>query len=285
MKIAYIVDSASFLNEQEAKDLDLFFVPLYILIDNESFKEGVDLDREYLYKSLEEGKSISTSQASPGEIQEVIEKLKKDGYDCAIYSGIASGLSKTQENFANMANSEDFKLYLIDSKNVGFAQLNSILEVRKQIESGVSIEDAIASVQPDIDEALTVIVVGDLGQLVKSGRMKSSAATVANLLNIKLVLQLDKEQGGKIELVDKVRTAKKAYKKMIDLLFEGKSNIKDYVVLLADFKADEAKEYILNEIKSLYPDAQVINKPLIPTVGSHSGLNTVGMQIAKKFVK
>ena len=285
MKIAYIVDSASFLNEQQAKELDLFFIPLYILIDGESFKEGVNLDREHLYKALEEGKSVSTSQASPGEITEVIENLKSLGYDTAVYSGIASGLSKTQENFANIARMEDFNLHVIDSKSVGYAQLNSILQVRQDVEKGVSIEDAIKSLEPAIEESQTVIVVGDLDQLVKSGRMKSSAKLVANLLNIKLVLKLDKEQGGKIELVDKVRTAKKAYKKMIDIIFDGISNINDYVVLLADFKADEAKEYILNEIKDLYPNVEVISKPLIPTVGTHAGLNTVGMQIARKVSK
>jgi DegV family protein with EDD domain len=282
MKVAYVIDSASFLSQEEAKELGLYYLPLYIMIDNEAYQEGVNLDRDVLYTALENKKSVSTSQASIGEMTDLINQLKSDGYDCAIFSGIGSGLSKTQDTFALVGKNEDYDVHIIDSKSVGYAQLNSLLKVREAVDKGIGIKEAIESVQQDIEESKTVIVVGDLDQLVKSGRLKAGVAVFANMLQIKLVLQLDKEQGGKIELVDKVRTAKKAYRRMIDIIFSGIKNLDEYVVLLADFKADEAKQYILEEIKKLYPNLDVINKPLIPTVGSHSGLNTVGIQIAKK---
>lgn len=283
MKTAYIIDSASFLSEKEAQEMDLFFLPLHISIEDKGFKEGVDLDIDYLYQALADHKNCSTSQPSPGEITDLILKIKELGYNRAVFSGIASGLSKTQENMLALANTEDFEMHIIDAKSVGFAQLNSLLNVRYQVEEqGIEIEQAIENVQADILASKTVLIVDDLNHLSKSGRMSSSAAIIGGILQIKPILQLDNNEGGKMLIADKVRTAKKAYKKMIDILFEGIDSLEDYVVLLAQFKAPEANEFVLEELNKRYPNQPIIQKTLVPTVGVHTGLNTIGMQIAKK---
>ncbi|WP_423363830.1 DegV family protein [Mycoplasma sp. P36-A1] len=282
-KTAFIIDSASFLSEKEAKELGLYFLPLNIIIDNKDYQEGVNLDIDNLYNALELNKQTSTSQPSPGLMEDLIKKLKNDGYERAIFSGIASGLSKTQENFKAQAELLNFELHVIDSKSVGYSQLNSLLKVRDLIENhDMQPIVAINHVQEDLALSKTMLIVDDLNHLSKSGRMSATAAKIGGMLQIKPILQLNNDDGGKMMIADKVRTSKKAYKKMVDLMLAEVKDLKDYIILLAQFDAQEASEMILKDINTRYPNNTVVQKTLVPTVGVHTGLNTVGMQIAKK---
>ncbi|MGL4383087.1 MAG: DegV family protein, partial [Bacilli bacterium] len=256
-KIAYIVDSASFINKEQAKELDLFFVPLHIIVKEEDYLEGENLDTEKVIEAIKNKQSVSTSQPSPGETINLIERLKQQGYDTAIFSSIGSKLSRTLENTLTTAEMEGFKIYPIDSCNVGYIQLNALLKARKLINDGSSIEDALIEVRKDILASTSLLVPDDLFHLSRGGRITKAAAALGSMLKIKPILEVLTSDGGKIDAVDKVRTSKKAYARMIDLALNDRS-LDEFSVIVAHYDAlDKAHDFVL-KLQEKYPQLQDI---------------------------
>jgi fatty acid-binding protein DegV len=81
-KTAIIVDSSSGITN--GKYPDVYVLPLIVteIINGKinTYRDGVDLDNNKLYKMLENGSDIKTSQANVSEMIDLSEKLSKE-YD------------------------------------------------------------------------------------------------------------------------------------------------------------------------------------------------------------
>lgn len=283
-KIAYVVDSSCFYEESYIKDLDLILIPLHVIIEGEDYLDGRNLDKQYLRQAIGNKKNVSTSQPSPGEIIELIEDLRASGYTSAVFSVIGSGLSKTMENFITTANTEDFKVYPIDAGCVGVAQLFPILKVKRLIEEEKhDIEKAIDQVLVDIKKSYTYLVPDDLFHLSRGGRLSATAATLGSMLKIKPILQLVVDKGGEIDVVDKVRTTKKAYHKMVEIALTDK-DLSKYKVVIAHFAAEDKVKELKKEVEKYSGVNDVEILELTTAIGVHTGLETVGIQVVPKDI-
>ena len=67
-RVALLCDSSADISEAEAKELGIHVLRMPIIIDNETFTEGVDIFDEDILKALKADKKISTTQPSPGSM-------------------------------------------------------------------------------------------------------------------------------------------------------------------------------------------------------------------------
>ena len=89
-------------------------------------------------------------------------------------------------------------------------------EAVKWADEGRSFDDILANIQTQIDGTSAYIMVDDLNHLVKGGRLSNGAAILGNLLSIKPILYFNEE--GVIEVYEKVRTEKKAIKRLAEIV-------------------------------------------------------------------
>lgn len=64
-KIAVVTDSNSGITQRQAKELGVFVLPMPVIIDNEIYYEGINIDRKQFYEKLPQSTTVSTSQPSP----------------------------------------------------------------------------------------------------------------------------------------------------------------------------------------------------------------------------
>ncbi|MDF9866970.1 DegV family protein with EDD domain [Bacilli bacterium PM5-3] len=281
-KIAYIMDSSCFLSEKEVRDMDIFYIPLHVVIEGQDFLEGKNLDKDLLLEAIRDKKTITTSQPSPGEILELIKDIKAKGYTCGIFSSIGTGLSKTLDSAIAISATEDFKLYPLDSGSVGNAQTLPLLKVRDLIENkGYDIENALAYVKSDIEQSYTLLLPDDLFHLSRGGRITSAAAALGSMLKIKPILTLVVADGGKIDVIEKVRTAKKAYKKMAELALKD-CDVSTHKIIVAHFAGEDKAEELKNELLKINKDLEIDIHELTTVIGVHTGLDSVGVQVCRK---
>lgn len=275
-KVAYIVDSSSCISEKEAKDRGYYFLPLHVIIEGVDYLEGSSLDLKVLKQALLDKKNVSTSQASPGEIIQLLEQVKKDGYDSAVYAGISSGLSKTQETAKSAAKTEDFDLYVIDTLSAGNTVTIALEKAKQLIEEGMPVKEAVEKINSE--ESLknkTFAIMTDLSYAAKGGRITPTAAALGNLLKITPLLYIDFNQGGKIDILEKVRTSKKAYKRLAELILEDVDDISNYEIEVADFYGKDQKDGVIKAIKELQPNAKITESSLSATIGVHTGPESI----------
>ena len=71
------IDQNVWLQENYAYD----FMPLNIIVDGQLYLDQEDLNLETLHSMMKEGKRATTSQASPGQILEALDKYRIQGDD------------------------------------------------------------------------------------------------------------------------------------------------------------------------------------------------------------
>ena len=117
-------------------------------------------------------------------------------------------------------------------------------------------------------------MVDDLSHLQRGGRLSSAQAFVGSLLQVKPLLHfVDK----KIVPFEKIRTRKKALKRMFELLGEdAASGVQVKAVLIHANRLDEANE-LKAELEATYPNAEVSVSHIGPVIGTHLGEGAFGI--------
>ena len=104
-KVKIITDSTCDMGADLAKKYDVEVLPLYVNFTDESFKDGVNISTEELYKLVEKKNELpKTAAIDIVTLEETFKKWLDQGYDI-IFTGISKSMSRTYEN-AVMAKDE-----------------------------------------------------------------------------------------------------------------------------------------------------------------------------------
>lgn len=221
MKLAVITDSSAYLPQDVIHHDDLFILEIPIYIDGESYVEGKNLTEAEFYQKMAASKELpKTSQPSVAELEEILAGLTAKGYTHAIGLFLSSGISGFYQNIQYLKDEfEGLTVEFPDSK-ITSAPLGMMAEnCLKWAGEGRSFDEIVAHVQTQIDGTGAFIMVDDLDHLVKGGRLSNGAAIIGNLLSIKPILYFNDQ--GVIEVFEKVRTEKKAIKRLVEIVDEG----------------------------------------------------------------
>lgn len=113
MKVQIIVDSTVYMPEHSRSACRV--VPLTVHFGEESFIDGVTLNKQDFYRRLAEGGALpTTSQATPAAFQSVFDEVTRAG-DSAVVITLASQFSGTYQSACIAA--EDYEnIYVVDSR-------------------------------------------------------------------------------------------------------------------------------------------------------------------------
>lgn len=83
-KIAWITDTTASLSKEFIEKHNIHVIPLQVVINQESFKETVDISQEEFYERMKnETGTFQTSQPSIGDFVDLYKKLREE-YDVGI---------------------------------------------------------------------------------------------------------------------------------------------------------------------------------------------------------
>lgn len=283
MKTAVVCDTGSGFTRNELEKNGVYFLPLQYNFNNESKLDGVEMSASEVYEKMKEGTLFSTSLTPVGLTEELFTKLKEEGYEEILGFPITAGLSSNAQTWEMVAEQVGIKYITIDCCMPAMIQGYLAMQAKKYLDQGKNSEEIKTYFEDIIKDAQTMIVPNDMEHLARSGRLTKLAASLANLLKIKPILQLNIESAGKVDIYDKVRTEKKAFIKMLDYAKEHILNKGEgYVICVADSLAKEKGEAVFNYLHSIFPKAEMHYELLVGVVGVHTGLDCVGIQYFKK---
>ena len=249
MKLAVITDSSAYLSKEILNREDLFVLDIPVNIDGQEYIEGVNLTAEEFYQKMAQASELpKTSQPSIAKLDEILTSLKEKGYTHVLGLFLSSGISGFYQNIQYMVDDYEgltiaFPDTLITSAPLGI-MVESVFSWRDQGDDFVIIQDKLAI---QISHTSAFIMVDDLDHLVKGGRLSNGAALLGNLLSIKPILYFNKH--GVIEVYEKVRTEKKATKRLIEIIKETTASGQYRVIVIhgnSPEKAEELRQHLLD---------------------------------------
>ena len=278
-KIAIIMDSTAYLSEELKKELNISTVYLNLVIDNNSYKEIIDmpLDKYYDYLKNPNNAFPTTSQPAIGEVVACLEKLKDEGYTDVIAIALSSGISGTYSSYSVAGLMVDgLNVHPFDSEVSCRPEGYYAIKAARLIKEGKSCKEIISALNEMKKVSKAYFMADDLSHLQRSGRLSGAQAMVGSLLQVKPLLHFDDKV---IVPFQKIRTYKKVVSRMYELFdeyYNEHENERITVCVLhvdALEKAEEIKKYIEENYSNVTVDIDEIS----PVISTHLGIGAVAI--------
>jgi DegV family protein with EDD domain len=274
--VAIVSDSSAYIPKEYAERYNMTILPLTVNWQGKSLYDGVDIQANDFYQQLAKSKEMATtSQVTMGQFLETFDRLLKEGKD-VFYMGISTGLSASVISAmqAKKELGDPENLIVMDTRLVSMALTLMVVEVARAAEKGASLKE-LKELADDVYPRIGVYFsVNSLEYLHRGGRINSAKRLLGSALNLKPIMEI---RDGKIELVESVRSQKKALLRMVDLIerdVAGRTPVR-----LGPFHALAFDEMVAMEkvaVERMHP-IEVIRSEVSPVIGSHVGPGTVSM--------
>ncbi len=281
MSIRIIIDSSADMPQKFVDKYNIIQVPMAVNFGEDNYLDRVDIDANKFYKLLESSDIAPiTGQVTPVFFRDVFEEVISNG-DEAIVITISSNASGTFQS-ANIAASDfdENKISIIDSNSLCLGHSYIALLACEMIERGYDRERIVAEITPYTNNKIEhLFCVDTLDYLVKGGRIKAHKAFIANVLNIKPILNV---HDGITQPISKVRSRKRIIPFYIDKIREEMDESTPFILVGHSCELEFAKKFI----KALREELDFI-KPIYigevgPTIGTHSGPGVLSVFYLKK---
>ena len=281
MKTAIVTDTNSGITVEEGRQSGIFVLPMPVIIEEHCYLEGVDITNEDLYQAMTADKNLSSSQPSPGDVMDLWNRVLESGYYEIVHIPMSSGLSGSCQTAKQLALDYDSKVQVVDNHRISVTLMESVYDAKFLADQGKSAVEIRKYLEETAYQASIFLTVNSLKYLKKSGRITSSAAAIANILNIKPLLTI---QGEKLDLFAKVRGSRQSEKKLIEALkadiasrFLDVPSDRLQIATAGTFEKEEDAKRWVDLVQSAFPDHPVYYSPLSCSIACHVGINAAGL--------
>lgn len=276
-KIAIVTDTDASLPQELAARHHIEQVPITVHFGDEVYESEVDLFEAEMFARIDkEGVLPKTAAPAPGKFAKAYTKAFESGADQVICFTVSSEVSGTFG--AALAARElvpDRDITVVDTRSLSMGQGFQVLAAAEAAEAGASKEEIIALTQDVLGRSHFYAALATLKYLAMSGRVGHLAAGMANIFNIKPILTI---RDGKLDMLEKVRTRKKAWARAIELSQEalGEQQVERMALVHSNALMEaQAFESILRE--SMPCPKDLIYANLTAGLSVHSGAGIVGL--------
>ena len=284
-RVAVVTDSNSGIDAAEAAKLGIFCVSMPVLIDAETYFEGVDIRMDAFYESLLSGKQVTTAMPSPEEVTRVWDAALDSGYEELVYIPMSSGLSSSCASAAALAADYDGRVQVVDNHRISVTQRLSVLDAMRLAQAGHSAAEIKARLEGEAYNASIYIAVDTLEFLKRGGRVTAAGAAIATVLGIRPILTI---QGERLDACDKVRGMKHAQQRMIervrgdiDARFAAFDRAQLRIGAAGTFLEEGQMRAWTEMVQEAFPGFEVVSDPLSLSIGCHTGPNAAGVAVIK----
>lgn len=275
MKTAIVTDSTAYIPAEIRAKHDIHMIPLNVIFGNESYQEEVEIKVNQFYEEVKNSRDLpSTSQPAIGEFVALYEKLAKD-YDAVVSIHLSSGISGTYQGALAAGDMvDDIQVLTYDSEISCMIQGFYVLEAAEMAAEGKTPEQIIERLNVIKESDRAYFMVDDLSHLQRGGRLSSAQAIVGSLLQVKPLLHF---VDTKIVPFEKIRTRKKAVKRIHDLFDEDASQQVPMRAVVIHANREAEAEEMKKELEQKYPHIEFFLSYFGPVIGTHLGEGALGL--------
>ena len=141
MKTAIVTDTNSGMSAAEGKEKGIFILPMPVIIDGKTYKEGVEVTNLEVFKAMHENRDISTSQPDLLSLENIWKEAFAAGYDEIVHIPMSSGLSGSCAMAQQMARNYDGRVQVVDNHRISVTMYESVLDAKAMADEGKSAKE------------------------------------------------------------------------------------------------------------------------------------------------
>ena len=261
MSYRIVVDSCGEFTEEMAKDSHFVHAALNLEIDGNHFVDDETFDRLRFLDLVEKSPNCPKSSCPSPEVY-------RSAFDCGADHLYAVTLSAELSGSYNSAvlgqnlyleDHPDAKIHVFKSCSASVGETLLAKKIQECEEAGMEFEEVIKAVEAYQAERQTFFVLESLDHLRKNGRLSAVKAFVASALNIKPVMEGNKQ--GIIEQAGQARGMQKALRMMVELLVERMNKPEEKTVAIVHCNNEARAQFVKEEIEKRTKVKEIIILP------------------------
>ncbi len=281
MAIKILVDSASDIDVNEAKNLGIEMIPMEVTFGDEEYLDGVNLShKEFFEKLIETNIFPKTSQINEYRFNEKFEEMTKDGSEVLCIT-MSSKLSGTFNSAKEASKKYNDKVVVIDSNNVCIGERILIFYAIRLLKQNISLKEIVDNIEEKKNKIQLVALLNTLKYLQKGGRISMVKAFAGELMSLKPVVSVI---DGEVKLTGKAIGSKKGNNLLMQMIAQKAIDFDmPYVVGYSGLEDSLLKKY-LEDSKSIWEEkAETIPSFSIgSTIGTHVGPGAIAVAYFSK---
>lgn len=275
--VAVVTDTTHYAPRALMEEHGIGEVSLYVNEGDQPRRESDIDDYTAFYDGLRSAGDLpTTSQPSIGDFLAVFGPLTEAGHDI-VSVHLAGGISGTVESARQAA--EELKrerpqrrIEVVDSRKACGALAYAALAGSAAARSGADVEQVAARVREASKEVRLWFAVDTLEFLRRGGRIGAAQAWMGGALKIKPILTVD----GEITPIERVRTAGRAFERMVEFLRSQASDGADGWIV-QHIQAHEQAERLVEAGREIFGCDPLLVSEIGPVIGAHVGPGLLGV--------
>lgn len=281
MKIAISVESFADLPNELAKEYDIKKMSTPIIMDDGVYSAEEIKNQQIFDFAKEKGHLARTSCPNVNDYIKFFTSLKDEGYDKIIHFALSHGMSSSCQN-AILASKEIDGVSIIDTLTCSTGSSLSAIDCRKNIDSGMSYEDAVIRANEVVKRVQTSFVVATTEYLAKNGRCSKLVSFGANLLHIRPIINVDLESG-ELKMGHLLRgPMSKVILKYVDETLQNNPNPDKSLVFITYSSGDEKTVEQVKQVLQENGFERIIINTAGSSIACHCGPGTLGILFINK---
>ena len=277
MTVRIVTDSSADLPAELVQQHQITVLPCYVVVDDQTLKDGVDIQADDFYRRLQAGgPTPTTAQPTVADFQAVYQDLTSQG-DQVVSIHVSGKLSGT----LNSAEQAKGSLYgeaveIIDSRLAAMPLGLVVLEAAALAAEGGSHQEVAEKVRQGLNLHHGLFALDTLEFLQKGGRIGKAQAFLGAVLNVKPILRLHE---GEAHPVERPRNRERAMHRLGELVKELGPVRRMAVIHSTDA---ERMAVLKQELTGLLPADQLIEARFGSTLGTYIGPDALGVAITQE---
>lgn len=274
-KIAIVTDSSAYIPDEVQAGLDIVVIPLWLIWDNESMRDGIDIQPAEFYRRLKSSNTLpTTAQPTVKEFVDLFSKLagRVDGIVAVLASSRISGTVASAEGAVKELS--DIPIRVVDSLSSSMGLGLTTLAAARAAAKGKSLDDVVRAAEHMRDKVQLLFVVDTLEYLHKGGRISGGKRLLGTALQIKPLLQF---KDGLIQPLAQARTKRKAIDQLLAIVEERLAGKKMVEAVIVDIENPEDGMAVKKMVEERFRPANAFRAGVSPVVGTHVGPGAIGV--------
>jgi len=273
--VAIVSDTCHYLPPEVVAVNDIHEVSLYVHWDGREDRESAVVDLGAYYEHLRVAAELpTTSQPSIGDFLAAWEPLLEEGRD-VVSIHLTAGVSGAYES-ARQARAElgdrGSRVAVLDSATACGGQGLMLLAAAAAARGGADLEAVAARARQARERLKIWFCIDSLEYLKRGGRVGGAQAWLGSALKIKPILTVESE----ITPVERVRTAGRAFERMVDYLRALQDDGADGWIV-QHIRAEEQAERLVARGRELFGTEPLFVSEIGPVIGTHLGPGLIGV--------
>ena len=274
-----VTDSTASLPPALAEGADVVTIPLQVTIDGATFREGVDLGPARLVAALRSGARVTTSQPAPEAFARAYARLAARGAREIVSVHLSGDLSGTVTSARTATQMAGVPVHVVDSRTVAMGLGFGVLAGVRAARSGASGSDVARAAAGCSSGATVLFALESLEHLRRGGRLGPLAAALGAVLGLRPVLGV---VGGRLEVVEKVRTSARARTRMAEAVAADLVRRRSPVVAVHHLGQPELADELAEKITELAGGraGEIVVAEVSAVLGAHTGPGVLAAVVA-----